>query len=97
MVWSSIILGFMTSSWWVALAVLFILGVMPHNDETVGVVSNIWGLTWATIAAIAFFGAFGLGAAIFAGLVAFSISWVPMRASEQYWRDLEKDGGPYSD
>ena len=21
-------------------------------------------------------------------------AWVPMRASEQYWRDLEQDGGP---
>ena len=39
----------------------------------------------------------GPGAAAVGACIGFAISWVPMRASEQYWRDLEKDGGPYSD
>jgi hypothetical protein len=39
----------------------------------------------------------GPGAAATGACIGFALSWVPMRASEQYWRDLEKDGGPYSD
>ena len=39
----------------------------------------------------------GSGAAVTGAMIGFALSWVPMRASEQYWRDLEQDGGPYSD
>jgi len=40
---------------------------------------------------------FSVGAGVAAGLITFALTYVPMRSSEQYWRDLEKLGGPWAD
>ncbi len=93
----AIALGLITLSWWVGLAVFLGLFMLPHN-KTVGLFS--WGISLilAVIAGSFVFGAFNSpGAAVVLGLIAFSYSFVPLRSSEQYWRDLEKDGGPWAD
>ena len=58
--------------------------------------SLIWGIIWAAAGGLILSG-LGPGAAVTGACIGFALSWVPMRASGQYWLDLEKDGGPYSD
>ena len=83
-------------SWLLGLATFIALAQLPHFSATCGIVSLVWGGLCALFVAAALSG-FGIGAAIVGAFVGFALSWAPMRASEQYWRDLEKHGGPYSD
>lgn len=69
---------------------------MPHNDKTVGLLS----MACATLAAILggyLLHPYGIGTMIVGAFIGFALAYVPLRGSEQYWRDLEKDGGPYKD
>jgi hypothetical protein len=93
----AIALGLITLSWWVGLAVCLGLFILPHN-KAVGVFS--WGISLivAGLVGTSVYGAFeSTGAVVVLTLIAFSYVFVPLRSSEQYWRDLEKDGGPWSD
>jgi hypothetical protein len=90
----SVLVGFSMGSWWAFLICFFLLTQLPHR--AVGVFSSAWGAIFAFIGGAALL-PLGVGAAVTGALVGFASSWVPMRSSEQYWRDLEADGGPYSD
>ena len=93
---TSIVLGIMFKSWWAVLITWVVLISLSHYRATVGIVSFFWGLLGGAIGG-AMLSEFGSGGMAVGGLIGFALAWVPMRASEQYWRDLESDGGPYSD
>lgn len=93
---TALLMGYGTQSWLVGLVQYLALARLPHVFATCGLVLLIWGALWAVFGA-ALLAGFGIGTAIVGAFPGFALSWVPMRASEQYWRDLEKDGGPYSD
>lgn len=92
----ALILAILTQSLLVGLIVFWILAMMPHHHRTVGVISFIWGLSWALLVGWA-----GISLSLEVGFVlaflTFAYTYVPMRSSEQYWRDLQKDGGPWAD
>lgn len=90
----SIGVGLMAGSWWAFLICFFGLALLP--TKSVGIFSSVWGGIFAFIGG-ALLWPLGVGAAVTGALIGFANSWVPMRSSEQYWRDLEADGGPYSD
>jgi hypothetical protein len=90
----SVFAGFSVGSWWAFLICFFLLTQLPHR--AVGAFSAGWGAIFAFIGGMALW-PLGLGAAATGALFGFASSWVPMRSSEQYWRDLDADGGPYSD
>jgi len=93
----SIALGLITLSWWVGLVVFLGLFMLPHN-KAVGIFSWSISLIVGVLVGTFVFGVFkSAGAAVVLTLIAFSCAFVPLRSSEQYWRDLEKDGGPWSD
>jgi len=92
----AVTLGVSTESWLIGLVTFVTLTMMPHFGATRGIVSLLWGVVCAGIG-YALLSGFGTGAAVVGAVIGFALAWVPMRASEQYWRDLEKDGGPYSD
>lgn len=90
----AIIAGLSVGSWWVFLIAFFLLTQLPHRAA--GAFSAAWGAIFAFIGGMALW-PLGVGAAVTGAFFGFASSWVPMRSSEQYWRDLEADGGPYSD
>jgi hypothetical protein len=90
----SVFVGFSAGSWWAFLICFFLLTQLPHVAP--GVFSSAWGGIFAFIGGAAL-SSLGVGAALTGAFVGWASSWVPMRSSEQYWRDLEADGGPYSD
>ena len=92
----AVTVGLFFESWWVFLVSLFALYALPDYRVTVGILSLIWGIFWTALISIPIGMYFSLGAGVTAATIVFAISYVPMRSSEQYWRDLEKDGGPYS-
>ena len=93
----SIIAGLWSESWWVFLGLAFGLLTMPHLDRCVGIVSFIWALFWTLLISIPVAVNFSVGATVTVAIIVYSLTYVPMRSSEQYWRDLEKDGGPWAD
>ena len=94
--WISAIAGIAATSWWVFLGCLFILLSLP-DTRFVGLFSMVWSLTWTALISIPIGMSISIGAGVTAAVFVMAITLVPMRSSEQYWRDLEKNGGPWRD
>lgn len=95
--WIAVIAGLLLTSWWVFLVVLFTLIILPQFDATKGLFSIFWSLAWTATISIPVGIIFSVGAGVTAALFVFALTYVPMRSSEQYWRDLERDGGPWAE
>lgn len=93
----AMIIGITFESWWMFLTIMLLLFILPDYKITVGIFSLLWALMWTILISLPVGIYFSIGAGVTTAFFVFSMSYVPMRSSEQYWRDLEKDGGPYSD
>ena len=93
----SIFIGIMTESWWMGFGAYIGLALLPHFSPTVGIFSLVYGAVVTLFVAGPLLLSGLIGAAVVIGFVVFSLCFVPMRSSEQYWRDLERDGGPWAD
>jgi len=87
----------MTDSWWMGFGAYIGLALLPQFSPTVGIFSLVYGAVVTLFVAGPLFLSGPVGAAVVVGFVVFSLCFVPMRSSEQYWRDLERDGGPWAD